>query len=71
MPRLKGNQRVIYLDPDPNPPLVVRWPECPESHRHTPAPEGYLEWHEWAAKMTREKHRQLRCPGCQRWAIWT
>ncbi len=37
--------------------------------RHTPAPVGYMAWHEWAKKKAKT-HRQERCPECRRWAIW-
>jgi hypothetical protein len=38
--------------------------------QHTPAPAGYLAWHEWAEKKT-ETHEPQRCPNCGLWAIWT
>lgn len=43
---------------------------CPNREQHTPAPDGYVAWHEWAARMYREGRRQHRCPGCERLAIW-
>jgi hypothetical protein len=42
---------------------------CPHFHDHTPTPEGYLQWHAWARKMSRT-HRQERCSGCGLYAIW-
>lgn len=39
------------------------------SCKHTPCPEGYREWHEWAERKLRT-HRQIRCPNCGLWAIW-
>lgn len=42
---------------------------CPQRHRHTKAPVGYLDWHAWAERKART-HRQVQCPGCGRWAIW-
>ncbi len=42
---------------------------CPDRHLHTPAPRGYLEWHDWAHRMSR-KHKVGRCPTCGLWAIW-
>lgn len=42
---------------------------CPHFEDHTPSPDGYLAWHDWAGKMART-HRQERCAGCGRWAIW-
>ena len=38
--------------------------------QHTPSPEGYMQWHAWAARMNRT-HRQIKCEGCGLWAIWT
>lgn len=42
---------------------------CPAFHDHTPAPSGYIAWHEWAKKMGRT-HRPIKCTGCKRYAIW-
>ena len=42
---------------------------CPESGRHTPAPKGFREWHEWAGEKSRT-HHQIQCPGCGLWTIW-
>ena len=39
------------------------------SCKHTQCPSGYLEWHEWAERMTRT-HEQRRCAGCGLWAVW-
>lgn len=37
---------------------------------HTPnQPEGYLQWHSWAARMSKT-HRQIRCEGCGLFQIW-
>lgn len=36
-------------------------------YRHEP--QGYLEWHEWAERMSRT-HHQERCPGCQLYTVW-
>lgn len=36
---------------------------------HTPAPEGYLQWHSWAQRMS-TTHRQITCDECNRWMIW-
>ncbi len=41
---------------------------CPERWRHTPQPDGYLQWHEWAEQM-KKTHVQERCPCCGLWAI--
>lgn len=40
-----------------------------ECKPHTPAPAGYLAWHEWAEKKSRT-HQQGRCPGCGLFLIW-
>lgn len=42
---------------------------CAEVDQHTPAPEGYIEWHAWARRMSRT-HKQVRCPGCKLFTIW-
>lgn len=42
---------------------------CPQAHLHTPCPQGYLAWHEWAEKMAKT-HQQRQCPGCELWVIW-
>lgn len=44
-------------------------PDCPQAASHTLQPSGYLEWHEWAAKMSKT-HHQMRCPGCGLLNIW-
>jgi hypothetical protein len=36
---------------------------------HTPCPEGYVNWHEWAEAMSKT-HRQIPCPGCGLYYIW-
>ncbi len=40
---------------------------CPNAH--TPQPEGYLDWHSWAAQASK-KHRQIQCLGCGLYAVW-
>lgn len=46
------------------------WPGKPLTCAdHTPSPERYLAWHEWADKMTKT-HKQIQCPECQMWMIW-
>lgn len=47
----------------------MRATPCPNEAAHTPAPAGYVAWHEWAAKMGRT-HRQVRCPGCGLFRVW-
>lgn len=42
---------------------------CPLAHTHTPAPTGYVEWHQWAARMSRARE-QVRCAGCGLYQIW-
>ena len=45
-------------------------PEFPaECEPHTDSPDGYLQWDEWAEKMSRT-HVQRQCRGCGLWAIW-
>lgn len=36
---------------------------------HTPSPDGYLAWHEWAEKKSKT-HRQIKCEGCGLYKIW-
>ena len=36
---------------------------------HTPAPDGYCAWHDWAMKMGKT-HRQIRCDRCGLFKIW-
>jgi len=36
---------------------------------HTPCPDGYLAWHEWADKKS-VRHYQVRCDGCGLFKIW-
>lgn len=42
---------------------------CPNRADHTPSPETYFEWHDWAELMIRT-HDQVRCDGCGLFAIW-
>ena len=43
---------------------------CPNRAEHTYGPAGYVDWDEWAAKMTRQRRQQTACPGCGRFLIW-
>lgn len=43
--------------------------DCPNRHRHTKCPEGYVAWHDWAEKKGKT-HRQVKCPDCGLRAIW-
>jgi hypothetical protein len=43
---------------------------CPRAHLHTPAPTGYLAWHEWAEAMF-STFEQQACPGCRQASVWT
>lgn len=42
---------------------------CPQEELHTPRPEGYMQRQAWAERMSKT-HKQKRCPGCARFAIW-
>jgi len=42
---------------------------CPEKHKHTQCPKGYIQWHEWAEKKSK-RHFQVLCNGCGRLTIW-
>jgi hypothetical protein len=50
-------------------PMVAARPLTPDCEPHTPRPEGYVAWWEWADLMA-ETHTQRRCKGCEQWAIW-
>ncbi len=43
--------------------------DCPDIEQHTACPTGYLQWHDWAEKMSRT-HRSTRCPTCGFYAVW-
>lgn len=44
---------------------------CPNAAYHTqPQPAGYLQWHEWASRMSRMGYRQYKCSGCGLYQIW-
>lgn len=47
---------------------IGHW-KCPKADLHTPHPAGYIEWSQWAEEKAKT-HRQVRCPGCTRFAIW-
>jgi hypothetical protein len=49
--------------------LLLEPEDCPLRAQHTPRPEGFLPYVAWAEAKSRT-HRQLRCAGCHRWAIW-
>lgn len=36
---------------------------------HTPCPDGYVQWHEWA-EWINKTHRNVACPDCGKFAIW-
>lgn len=42
---------------------------CPNKKNHTPCPDGYVAWHEWAKKKSKH-HYQVACKGCGRLTIW-
>lgn len=44
-------------------------PRCPDKASHTECPEGYIQWHAWAEKMSKT-HEQERCAGCGLFTIW-
>lgn len=43
--------------------------DCPNAAQHTPSPDGYLAWHEWAEEKAKT-HTQIKCSGCGLYAIW-
>jgi hypothetical protein len=42
---------------------------CPVRESHTVSPQGYITWHVWAEQKAKT-HRQVKCTGCGRYAIW-
>ena len=44
--------------------------DCPNVEAHALHPLGYTDWHEWALKKNRT-HKNSKCPGCDRYTIWT
>lgn len=60
----------IYLCP-PVESLVDPNPDCPGSDLHSPEPRDYVGWFEWAARMAYKGNTQSRCPGCDRYSIWS
>lgn len=40
-----------------------------EGRGYRKEPIGYVEWHEWAMKLSRTHHQEL-CPGCNRYTLW-
>lgn len=50
--------------------LLLEAERCPLREQHTPAPNGYIQWHKWAEEMMAKGRRQHRCAGCHRWSIW-
>lgn len=43
---------------------------CPQIEEHTACPDGYTQWHDWAASMAYKGYKQRRCEGCGLYAIW-
>lgn len=44
---------------------------CPNLAQHTPSPDNYATWHEWAEAMEEAGAVSEECPGCHHWSIWT
>ncbi len=59
----------IYVCGGPSDVRVIPRASCPDASKHTPCPERYLEWHEWAETMIKT-HRQTQCSTCRYWVIW-
>lgn len=57
-----GGDTATVADPDPT---------CPRSDLHTPCPPGYIEWFDWAAARAYRGSTQSRCPGCDRYNVWS
>jgi hypothetical protein len=41
---------------------------CPNAAEHTYGPDGYIQWHAWAGRMSKT-HKQTKCKGCGYWLI--
>ena len=54
-------------DKFPIPPVDVE-PSAKECV-HTPMPEGYIEWYEWARRASKT-HAPINCPCCGLFKIW-
>lgn len=44
-------------------------PPCLNRDKHTPSPDGYLHWQDWADEMSKT-HKQIKCKSCGLFAIW-
>lgn len=42
---------------------------CENWENHTPCPDGYVQWHEWADAKSKT-HMQIKCEGCGLYKIW-
>jgi hypothetical protein len=50
--------------------LYRRAADCPDAAKlHTPCPDGYAAWFEWAEKK-QVTHDQVTCPTCGFYAVW-
>lgn len=45
--------------------------KCKNYKKHTRCPKTYLDWMDWADKMTKNGYRQVVCHTCGRYDIWT
>lgn len=43
---------------------------CSNRRAHTPSPDDYIGWHEWARRKMRQGCKVKLCPGCKRYTIW-
>lgn len=48
---------------------INTFPGIADTCHHNPMNEklGYVAWHEWAERKTRQGHRQKQCPKCGKW----
>ena len=68
-PGMSGGRLATYICVPDLTPVPDTSSACPDRRRHTPAPTGYLAWHEWAERKSRT-HEPVRCDGCGLYAIW-
>lgn len=56
--------------PPPAPPVgTFTHDKCPRRSEHTACPTSILTWGTWARRKAKT-HHQVRCEGCNLFAIW-
>ena len=65
-----GKTRVFICGGDERLGLDPHESDCPNVENHALHPLGYTAWHEWA-RTKNKTHKNSKCPGCNRFTIWT